>query len=78
MTSEQPIGDSTTIPGYVPALEFAYVVPGAGAGIAESVNASDVQLKKVFQSRVRTDRIIIEPTADTSFEPQYILFDSKF
>jgi hypothetical protein len=78
MQSEQTIGDSTTIPGYVPCLEFAYVKPGTGAAIAANINANDVQLKKMFGNRVRTDRIVIEPAADNSFVPKNILFDNSY
>lgn len=78
MKSEQTIGDATTIPGFVPCLEFAYVLPGKAQAIADKINASDVQLQKVFQNRVRIDRIIMEPAADASFDPKNILFDTKY
>lgn len=78
MRSEQIIGNPATIPGYVPCLEFAYVKAGMGQAIADKINASDVQLQKVFQNRVRIDRIIMEPAAGVGFTPQNILFENKF
>jgi len=78
MTSEQTIGDPISILGYTPALEFAYLKPGFGSAIAEKINNNDIQLKKLYNNYIRMDRIIIEPTASYSFNPQIILFDNKF
>ena len=92
MQSEQTIGVPSTVPGWVPCLEFAYVLPGTGQKIADKINANDVQLKKLYNNRVRIDRFVMENAADnpgsqwptkiapaaTYFEPQYILFDNKF
>lgn len=78
MTSEQTIGDATTITGYLPVIEFAYIKPGLAQSIADKINLNDKQLKKSYLQRIRIDRIIMEPTADFSFEPQYILFDNQF
>lgn len=78
MQSPQTIGDNSTIPGWTPCLEFAYIKPGLGQGIANKINANDVQLKKLYNNRIRIDRFIMEPAADNTFSPQYILFDNQY
>ena len=64
--------------GWIPCIPFAHVKPSTGQAIADKINASDVQLKKLYQNRVRVDRLIVEPAANTLFEPYYILFDSNY
>ena len=78
MTSEQTIGDSSSVLGWTSALEFAYVVPGAAQAIANKINSDDVSLQKLFMNRVRVDRLICEPAADTTFEPFNILYDNIY
>lgn len=78
MTSEQIIGDSSTILGWFPAIVFAHVKPGTGQAIADKINANDVQMNKLYSRRVRIDRVIMEPAADSTFDPQFILFDNLY
>lgn len=78
MQSEQTIGDPTTIPGWQPVLEFGYVKPGLGQGIADKINSNDIQLKKLYNNRIRIDRFVMEAAADNTFAPQFILFDNQF
>lgn len=78
MTSEQIIGKPDSILGYIPAIPFANVKPGLGQAIADKINLNDRSLKKAFMQRIRVDRIVMEPTADTSFLPTNILFDNKY
>lgn len=78
MASEQIIGDPSSIPGWMPVIEFIYMNPGTGNAMAQQINSSDVQLKKLFMNRVRIDRLICEPAADTYFTPFNILFDNMF
>lgn len=77
-TSEQTIGDPTTITGYFAMIPFAYVQPGTGQSIADKINAADVQKKKLYLRRVRIDRVIISPAADSSFVTRQILYDNIF
>lgn len=80
MTSEQVIGDSSSVLGYFPCIVFAYVRPGEGQAIADKINNADSPTKqeRLFLRRVRVDRFVMEPFANSDFDPQYVLFDNQF
>ena len=70
MRSEQKFQDASSAPGWIPCLEFAYVQPGTGQTIANKINKNDQLQQRMFNNRMRVDRIVMEPTASNSFSQQ--------
>ena len=75
LTSQQIIGDDSTILGYTPLIPFAYVKPGVGQEIADKINETTAQKEKLYLRRVKIDRFIVTPSASNDFDPYFILFD---
>jgi len=55
MTTEQILGDPESVIGYIPALEVAFVDPGKGAGIVESLSEITITIITLPSSETRFD-----------------------